>query len=939
MPLPENHPEQATRVCVVARKPGRGEVTTGSTFYRYPRRQPPPLPSAESLPFPSNLVRQCSDCDLRAGCNAPVPGDGSIPAKVLFVGEAPGRNEDEWGRPFIGQAGQQLDSLLFQIGVSREGVYITNTVHCRPPNNRDPKPVETKACAKWLNIELSLVDPDIIVAMGAPAITWFLGQGCGTVEHLHSKPIEVTVGSRKRIVLPCYHPAAALRNTTLLRQLYGCFQVLRGLVKDVGLSEYLVRDEYPEPDYRLADTPAKLNQMANEVAGAGECAVDVETVERDTKLWSVQLSTQPGTAWFFPAGSDYKGRLDLTKWGSATRFIVHYYLNDINWLDIPDNRFMDTMIQAYLLGLPQGLKELASRLCGINMVSYSEVVRPGQRRLSLDYLTRASKMDWPDPPDIEETKWDNRKGMVITRIKKPWHISRKIARILADTVDSVDVDPYWRWMDIPGLERAEVERKLEAMPESSLVDIKFDDAVQYACRDSDATLRVKHKMDKLISQLGLDFTLLMDLSILPMVYEMMQTGMAVDLDHFRNLSTDYDARMRAKAAELASVVGHPFNPNSSQQVARVIYTELGFQPTRLTPSKEISTDDSELKKTKHPVAKGIIEYRRLSKMKGTYADALVGWAVPDDEGVPRVHTTLKTTRTETGRLASADPNLQNVPVRGKEGKVIRLGFTSPLGWLLGEGDLAQIEMCTQAHLARCKGLIDVFLRGGDVHTETAARIFGVSLEDAKQEKYRYPTKRANYGVIYLIGPRGLSNQIQEYVADLEMEGEQVDIEPWDVPTCEKYIGEWYQLYPEVKDYQLEMAAMARRYGYVKDLFGRVRYIPEVSCPIRWIQEAGLRQAANLPVTASAQGIIKLAMGALWRELPRTEWRDSVRWLMQIHDSLIVEMVEDDEFVRDCLGWIRQVMCGVVKLAVPVRVDFKTGKRWTDLEKYELDVRE
>ena len=895
--------------------------------YSY-RQSVPTLPPITDLPFPGNLVCACSDCELRAGANRPVPGEGATPAYVMFLGQNPGKEEDQWGRPFIGKAGHQLDSLLFQCSINRESVYITNVVRCLTRNNASPKPASVNACSKWLNIELELVQPKIIVAMGAFAIRRMLGDDAGTVEHLHGLPIE----KDSRIILPCYHPAAGLHDTSTLRFLYDDFQVLRGLLQGKSVADYTIRDEYPNPDYKVANG-WDVSDYMDDLQGAECAAVDVETVKRGTELWSVQVSTRPGTGWFLPALGQFN-RIDYT--GVKPTIVVHYYLNDINWLGIPDNNFLDTMTMAYLLGLPQGLKELASRLCGMRMVSYSEMVRPGQQALSLQYLTEASTREWPDPPELEETKWDNRHGRIVTRVKHPWPISRKIAKMFKDTVDGEDVDLWNRWQNIPSVERECVEKVLGVMPESSLADIPFEDAVQYATKDADATLRVKTKMEQLIHEAGLDFVLWMDTGILPMVRAMMSTGMAVDINHFRNLSVDYDARMRGKATELSSMIGHPFNPASSKQVADVVYNELDFKPTKTTATGLISTDDQELKKTGHPIAKGIIEYRRLSKMKGTYADALAEWAVPDSSGVPRVHTDLKTTRVATGRLASADPNLQNIPTRNKEAKLIKSGFVAPDGWLLGEGDLGQIEMCTQAHLANCLGLIDLFLRRADPHTTTAARLFGVPYEDAKQDKYRYPCKRAGFGIIYLIGPKGLSSQINEYIADLEMEGEPVDVEPWSEDDCAKFIDEYYGLYPEIRDYQQEMAAMARRYGYVQDMFGRRRYIPEVMCPVRSVQESGLRMAANMPVTASAQGIIKLAMRQLWQELPKTGWRDDVRFLMQIHDSLIVEMRDDTGFVQDYLTWMRNIMCGVVKLAVPVKVDFKVGTAWGDLKGYSLD---
>jgi DNA polymerase-1 len=217
----------------------------------------------------------------------------------------------------------------------------------------------------------------------------------------------------------------------------------------------------------------------------------------------------------------------------------------------------------------------------------------------------------------------------------------------------------------------------------------------------------------------------------------------------------------------------------------------------------------------------------------------------------------------------------------------------------------------------------------------AAKIFGLPMpkykkgdpDEAAKSKYRYPIKRLNFGIAYLIGAKGLSNQILEYIADLEMEGEPVEIEPWDEKTCEKFINEWYKLNPEVKDFQMAMAAMARRYGYVKDKFGRMRYIPEVSCPIKSIQEAGLRQAANMPVTATATGIIKISMGQLWRDLPKTEWSKHVKFLLQIHDSLLIEITDDESVYKPYARWMEKIMTSVVSLKVPVGVDFKIGRQW------------
>lgn len=898
--------------------------------HRY-QRPPRPLPDPSTIPYPGNLVRGCIACGLYKGCRAPVPGHGNLEAEVFLAGQNPGVNEGLEGRPFVGLSGQYVDSLLFQCGISRESVFIDNVVHCLTPGNRVPNYGEISACSHWLDKSVEVVNPRIIVAMGATAIRHFLGPNAGTVEHLHGKPVEVD----GRIILPAYHPAAALRDTARLRQCQEDFNVLRGLVKGRHWSYYHAVDEYPCPDYKVADTPRLLSQMRDEIKDSGEFAVDTELSRGE--LWSVQISAIPGTGWFIPIKDQKK--YDLLPYGESLA-VFHNYLFDTNYVDVVEDNFVDTMVMAYLTGQVQGLKELSWRLCGVQMKTYREVVRPGQEVLSLEYLLDASVRDWPDSPPVIETKWNQKQGCLVTRQKKPWHISRKVNGILKDFAEG-GVDLWGRWRKIPVAERSVVESVLGPMTESSLDDIPLEDAVSYATRDADTTLRVYHKLLELIEELGLEYVLKIDTDILPMVYAMMNNGMPLNLEHYQHLSDDYEVRLSAKAFELAGMVGHSFNPNSSQQVAEVVYGELGFTPTSFTATGLISTDDTELKKTGHPVAKNIIQYRGLLKLKTTYADNMIRSAEPDSNGLPRIHTVLTTTRVETGRLSSKKDdegkgaNLQTMPTRNKESKQIKNGIEAPDGRWLVEGDLGQVEMRTQAHLSNCKGLIDLFLSGRDPHTTTATKLFGVSYEDAKQSKYRYPTKRGGFGIIYLIGPQGLSAQINEYITDLQMAGEPIDIEPWDELTCEKFINDYYKLYPEIRAYQQEQLAMARRYGYTRDMFGRIRYIPEVHCPIRHIAEAGARQAANFPVTASAQEIIKKAMGDVWQQLPFTEWAEAMV-LMQVHDSLIFEVPEDEGFVRGFIPWLNNIMTTGVKLSMPLEADFDVGKKWGSLEKFKFE---
>lgn len=870
-----------------------------------------------------DTVRACSACHYRVSCHAPVPGVGPVPSKLMAIGEAPGKDEDLYGEPFVGAAGRLLDSLLSNVGVKRSDVYITNVVKCRPPNNADPTAASVRACAKWLDAELDEVSPSVVLLMGGRAMSRVLGSRAGTVEHLHGRPI----AGNGVVYLPCYHPAAALYETSQLRYLYDDFQVLKGLLSGRSPESFLVVDQYPSPVYQEVGSSSELDGVLALVSSAGQVAADVETV--NGRLWSVQLCVEPGSAWFI--GPELLSGFRVP---DGVKVILHNYLYDIGFIKV--DRFADTMVMAYLLGLPQGLKELASRICGMVMESYSELVSPLGRDKAIGYLDPLASMVWPDPEPVADLVWDNKAGRVIEKVRRPQPIGRKIKKILSDCAGDSNVDPCRRWRDIDARERKVVEGVSGSMPEATIADLPRGEAVEYGCRDADATMRVHRCMLPRIGEMGLGFVLdRVDLPSIPMVSEMMGNGIALDIGYLRGLSSQYSERMAAIADQLAKDADQPFNPGSSPQVASVVYGKLGFVPTKYTSTGMVSTDDKELKKVKHPVVKGILNYRKLAKNKDSFADSLLAKAVVGGDGVVAIHTTLKVTRTETGRLSSSDPNLQAQPVRTKEGRAVRNGFIARLGFVLMEGDMPQEEIRVMAHESQCPALLGIFHSGGDPHTETASRIFGVPLDVAKQEKYRYPTKRLNFGVIYDISPEGLSEEIGEYIADLALEGIDLGIRPWSVDDCGRLIQEWYRLYPEVKDFRMEKVAQARRLGYVTDMFGRIRFVPEVFCPIRSIQEAGARQAGNMPIQSGSAGIIKLAMARLYRERDELGWRSGARFLLQIHDALLLEVRDDSGFIKQVAAWLGDVMANTVSLSVPLGpVDVKVGHRWGEMGKLD-----
>ena len=851
------------------------------------------------------INRGCKACPLSEGCKAPVPAVGQ--GRVMLVGEAPGRNEDKFGKPFTGDAGKYLDSLLASVGVKRTEVMISNVVKCRPLRNRTPSKQEADFCAsRWLDVEVEINQPDIIVAMGKVAIEHFLGEGV-TVEHVHGIP----VGN----VLPIYHPAAGFSDTRLMRAIQSDFEVLGKLVK--GL-------EIERPVDELEAVYSEVLPTEERKSYVEKTAWDTEVV--DNKLWSFQASDKAGTGDFMDAGV----------WGfipGDKRSVVHNYLYDARWIPLPDDTD-DTMLMAYVLGLPQGLKELAWRLCGMEMKSYHEVIGGHRRQKGMDYLAEADFNAgieaWPDPPELENVVWNKKDNKLEVQRKRPQNIGRKIKRILADVMSGKvlkegPVDPWTRWHNIDPRERAMVEDVLGTMPDASLADIPREEAVYYATRDSDATLRVYEKLMPMIEEQELGMVYQMDRATLPVAMEMQREGISVDVEHLRNLGRHYLERMEAKAEQIfetASIpyaqgvneVGDPtkiwrFNPNSDDAIRKLFYEHLGFKPSAFTPTGLPSVKGSELAKIDHPLVPMVEEYRHLAHIKDSFCDTL-----PDKVVDGNIHPTINVTRTETGRWSMKQPNLQQIPARTEIGRAIRKAFIATPWASLVAIDYSQIEMRVAAHLAGCRSMIDLFLEGRDIHTETASQIFDVPLDQVTSQM-RYPTKTMGFGVVYGLTPHGLHNQmVQEGLDD------------WTEGKCEEFIQEYYRLRPELRVWQEGVKSQARRDGYVKDMFGRIRYTPELLCPIERYQGAGERQAINMPVQSSAQGIIKLAMGEMHR---RREETVRFTWLLQIHDEIMVEVL--DQVKNGFIAWAVRIMESAVKLSVPVVVEAKAGQNWAEME--------
>jgi DNA polymerase-1 len=359
--------------------------------------------------------------------------------------------------------------------------------------------------------------------------------------------------------------------------------------------------------------------------------------------------------------------------------------------------------------------------------------------------------------------------------------------------------------------------------------------------------------------------------------------------------------LEQKAYELA---GQPFNLASPKQLGEILFERMKLPSLRKTATGQPSTDEEVLTElaADYPLPKLLLEHRALSKLKSTYTDKLPQMV---NRRTGRVHTTFSQATAVTGRLASSDPNLQNIPVRTPEGRRIREAFIAPPGHVIVSADYSQIELRIMAHLSGDPALVKAFDEGADIHRATAAEIFGVPAADVTTDQRRY-IKAVNFGLIYGMGAFGLAQQL--------------GIERG---AAQQFIERYFQRYPGVAAYMQATREFAREHGYVETVFGRRLWLPDIKAAGGPRRAAAERAAINAPMQGTAADLVKLAMIAVRNWIRRD--RLGTKLLLQVHDELVLE-VPDAELDR-VKGELRIQMTGIAKLEVPLVVDVGVGPNW------------
>lgn len=396
-----------------------------------------------------------------------------------------------------------------------------------------------------------------------------------------------------------------------------------------------------------------------------------------------------------------------------------------------------------------------------------------------------------------------------------------------------------------------------------------------------------------------------ELPVTRILGEMEFAGTEIDLDVLKEMDEAFDETIEKLSNDIYRISGSTFNISSPKQLGQVLFEDLGLKGGKKTKTG-YSTSQDVLEKIidAHPVVPLVLEYRMLTKLSSTYLKGLQEQVFPDN----KIHTIYKQTLTHTGRLSSVDPNLQNIPVRSEEGKLIRKAFVSHNGYLVSF-DYSQIELRILAHMAHVTNLIDAFNQGKDIHRHTAALVFGVKDEEVTPQM-RSQAKAVNFGIIYGMSEFRLSKDIGMSIQE-----------------ARNFINKYFETYPEVKTYMDEVVEVCKKQGYVSTLLNRKRYIPTINDKNFMVRQQAQRYAMNTPIQGTGADILKLAMIEVDKALKAHHLKSQM--ILQVHDELIFDVFEDE--LEEVMSLVKEKMENCIKMDVPLIVEGNYAKNWCELK--------
>jgi len=608
--------------------------------------------------------------------------------------------------------------------------------------------------------------------------------------------------------------------------------------------------------YETVTTPKQLDSWIARAMAAGKVCVDTETTSLDPMqagLCGVSLAVAPNEACYIPCGHRAGDGLDLAGAAKIVQLSeadvlkrLKPLLEDEGVLKIAQNLKYD-----YLIFLKRGIR-----------------IAPFDDTMLISYVTGAA-LHGHGMDELSEL-----------------HLSHKpvaFNEVAGKGKDKITFD---------------------------CVPIK--EATRYAAEDADVTLRLHAILKaKMVQDRKVAVYETLERPLVPVLADMERAGITIDPDKLRRLSNDFANEMARLEKDIHKLAGGSFNIGSPKQLGEILFDKFKLPGGKRTKTGAWSTDSDVLEDIAaqgHDIARKVLDWRQLQKLRGTYTDALPGYINPE---TGRVHTSYAMASTSTGRLASTDPNLQNIPIRTEEGRRIRGAFIAAKGMQLISADYSQIELRLLAHIADIPALKKAFAEGLDIHAMTASEMFGVPVKDMPAETRRR-AKAINFGIVYGISAFGLANQLG--IARSE---------------ADDYIKKYFQRFPGIRDYMEETKAFAREHGYVETLFGRRVFIREIKSTNPSFRGGAERAAINAPIQGAAADIIRRAMIRVPDALAKAKL--NAQMLLQVHDELIFEAPEKE--AKSTADVVRSTMekaaLPAVALSVPLVVEARAASNWDE----------
>ena len=612
------------------------------------------------------------------------------------------------------------------------------------------------------------------------------------------------------------------------------------LIKDTSPSAHTV-----SADYRAVRSVGELDTLIEEIGRSGQLSVDLETDSVDplrARLVGIALCVRPGSACYVPVGHRHPGPGGQLTPGQALERL-RGVLEDPKIAKIGQNiKYEITCLGKHGVNL-QGVS--------FDSMVASYLINPSRRTHNLDDLAHEFL-------NYKTITYEEVAGSGAKQV----------------TLDQVDVD------------RVTI----------------------YACEDTDIALQLRDALEPRLRKGALEELFeTLEMPLIGVLAAMETAGVRIDSGFLAGMSKEIETETSRLEREIIEMAGEEININSPRQIGALLFEKMNIKPLRRTrKSKAYSTDQEVLEELshQHPIAKKILEYRTLTKLRSTYVDALPALINPD---TGRVHTSFNQTVAATGRLSSSDPNLQNIPIRTEMGRRVRRAFIPDEGSVLLAADYSQIELRVLAHMADDPEMVASFRKGEDIHRRTAAEIFGAA-PDLVTAEMRRAAKAINFGILYGMGPQRLARDQGIPLAD-----------------AQRFIRQYFERFPRVKEYIDDTIERVERDHQVTTLFNRVRLFPELDSAHRGVRQQVLRQAVNTTIQGTAADLIKRAMLELHGRLNREGLRS--RMILQVHDELVLEVPEKEVEIVGPL--VRSAMEGVYPMRVPLRVDLRTGSNWME----------